>query len=336
MADVKISDIAAPAGAIASTDLVEGEVSGTSAKLTLAEVFTAGKSAASESATGAIELATLAEVSTGTDTTRAVTPAGVKQETNLLIPKSIIDAETILYGTVDNTPAALPVAASRVVGRKASGSISDLTAAETRTILGTAPFVIGSDADGDTWYRASGALSRVAKGTALQYYRMNSGASAPEWVTAVPGEGHLVQTVGTSISSVITCTTVIPHDDTKPQITEGNEIIKQKITPQDALNILTIVVNVVPTYGISANIGCLALFLTGTSDALAAVLSWLYSPVTLVHKMVAGGTSEIEFAVRFGPKAAGETIYINSQYNSSTRVFGGVSATTITITESMP
>lgn len=46
-----------------------------------------------------------------------------------------------------------------------------------------AGFAIGSDADGDTYYRASGALARLAKGTANQVLAMNSGATAPEWQT---------------------------------------------------------------------------------------------------------------------------------------------------------
>ena len=37
---------------------------------------------------------------------------------------------------------------------------------------------VGSDADGDMYYRASSALARLAKGTALAILRMNSGASA--------------------------------------------------------------------------------------------------------------------------------------------------------------
>lgn len=49
--------------------------------------------------------------------------------------ESVLDAETVLYATVDNTPAALSVPASRIVGRKASGSIVALTAAELRAIL---------------------------------------------------------------------------------------------------------------------------------------------------------------------------------------------------------
>ena len=51
------------------------------------------------------------------------------------IPKAILDAETILYATVDNTPAALAVGASTFVGRKASGSVSAMSVAEAKTLL---------------------------------------------------------------------------------------------------------------------------------------------------------------------------------------------------------
>lgn len=56
--------------------------------------------------------------------------------------------------------------------------------AAARASMGTAPLVLGSDADGDMYYRASGALARLAKGTAYAIPRMNSGASAPEWGSA--------------------------------------------------------------------------------------------------------------------------------------------------------
>lgn len=42
-------------------------------------------------------------------------------------------------------------------------------------------FVLGSDADGDVYYRSGGQLVRLAKGTADQVLTMNSGATAPEW-----------------------------------------------------------------------------------------------------------------------------------------------------------
>ena len=48
-------------------------------------------------------------------------------------------------------------------------------------------FSLGSDADGDTYYRGSGALARLAKGTALQILRMNAEGTAPEWATGGGG-----------------------------------------------------------------------------------------------------------------------------------------------------
>lgn len=49
--------------------------------------------------------------------------------------ETVLDPETVLYATVDNTPAALSVPASSVVGRAATGSIVALTAAQLRAIL---------------------------------------------------------------------------------------------------------------------------------------------------------------------------------------------------------
>lgn len=47
------------------------------------------------------------------------------------------DANTILAANADNTPLALTVAASRILGRKSSGNIGALTSAEIRAILQT-------------------------------------------------------------------------------------------------------------------------------------------------------------------------------------------------------
>ena len=82
------------------------------------------------------------------------------------------DARTIL---------SLSVAEQRILGRITGGTPAGLTAAEIRTLLGTAPFVVGSDADGDMWYRASSLLARLAKGAADTKLFMNAGATAPEW-----------------------------------------------------------------------------------------------------------------------------------------------------------
>lgn len=56
--------------------------------------------------------------------------------TALKVDKSTLDANTILKADSDDTPSALAVAASRLVGRKASGGIAALTPAEVLEVLG--------------------------------------------------------------------------------------------------------------------------------------------------------------------------------------------------------
>jgi hypothetical protein len=51
------------------------------------------------------------------------------------VMKTLFDAYTMLYADTDDTPAALTVAASRFVGRKASGGIAAMTVAEALTLL---------------------------------------------------------------------------------------------------------------------------------------------------------------------------------------------------------
>ncbi len=57
---------------------------------------------------------------------------------------ALFDAHTILYAVSDNTPLALTVAASRIVGRKASGNISAMTGAETLALLTGANLDVGA------------------------------------------------------------------------------------------------------------------------------------------------------------------------------------------------
>jgi len=57
----------------------------------------------------------------------------------------------------------------------------------TGATLGQVTMSLGSDADGDIYYRATNKLARLAKGTAAQVLRMNVGATAPEWATPSTG-----------------------------------------------------------------------------------------------------------------------------------------------------
>ena len=63
------------------------------------------------------------------------TSAGAHKTTGDIVLKTLFDANTILAANADNTPAALAIAASRILGRAASGNIAALTTAQVRTLI---------------------------------------------------------------------------------------------------------------------------------------------------------------------------------------------------------
>lgn len=89
----------------------------------------------------------------------------------------------------------------------ASTSGNDITITQgtwgTGSVIGGATMTLGSDADGDVYYRASNVLTRLAKGSAGEVLKMNSGASAPEWGSAGGGQtfGVVALSDGANIST---------------------------------------------------------------------------------------------------------------------------------------
>jgi hypothetical protein len=106
------------------------------------------------------------------------------------------------------------------------------------------------------------------------------------------------------------------------------------ITPTNASNVLLIEVDALLN---ASNVNYLigALFRDAVADALAA--SAVYQegssrpqPLNFKHRMVAGGTSPITFRFRAGTSGA-STVTFNGE--AGARKFGGVMASSITITE---
>jgi len=64
-----------------------------------------------------------------------------------------------------------------------------------------AGFALGSDADGDMYQRASGALARLAKGTAYQRLRMKSDASSQEWADEITTLTFVIDGGGAAITT---------------------------------------------------------------------------------------------------------------------------------------
>lgn len=145
--------------------------------------------------------------------------------------------------------------------------------------------------------------------------------------------GDVVQVVNTQIGAVATTTTVMPFDDTIPQITEGGEFFTRTITPASASNKLRIdvVFNGSPN---AASYVTVALFKNADADALAVGSHYAgngdYAQTVFTHFMDAGTTSEITFRVRAGQHTAG-TLTMNG--DGGARRLGGILFSSITITE---
>lgn len=144
--------------------------------------------------------------------------------------------------------------------------------------------------------------------------------------------GDVVQIVNYQTGAYATSSATIPYDDTIPQNTEGFEVMTCAVTPTSATNKLKI--DVVVLVGVTGGaIEIAALFQDSTANALACGYTWQSagnapSNICFTHYMTAGTTSATTFKVRLG--ALGPT-YFNG--NSGGRSFGGVSASSITITE---
>ena len=156
-------------------------------------------------------------------------------------------------------------------------------------------------------------------------------------VDTLQRSGNVIQVVNFQTGAVATGTTVIPNDNTIPQITEGNEYMTLAITPTSASNILLIGVVLQLATNLSSPGANMygALFRDAVTDAFASGSSRSVGAnqtlnIIFNHRMVAPATSAITFRVRAGAEAAGTTTF-NGVGGAS--VHGGVMSSSITITE---
>ena len=148
-------------------------------------------------------------------------------------------------------------------------------------------------------------------------------------------QSKIIQIVNFQTGAVATGTSIIPGDDTPPLNTEGNQFMTKSITPTDANSklMIDIVFNSAQTANSEYTV---ALFKDSDVNALAAVMQNPYptlsrcKPTCFKHFMTAGTTSTITFKVRAGSVAA-NTMTFNGYL--SARTYGGVMASSITITE---
>lgn len=147
--------------------------------------------------------------------------------------------------------------------------------------------------------------------------------------------GTVLQVVNYTTGAVATGTTTIPSDDTIPQNTEGNQYMTLAITPTSATSKLRIDVVVQLAHSASGGRILAALFQDSTANALAASTQGFVDAskplmLSFTHYMTSGTTSSTTFNVRAGSAQAGTTTFNGS---AGARLYGGVSSSSITITE---
>lgn len=202
---------------------------------------------------------------------------------------------------------------------------------------------IGTGSDSDSVLYSTSARTGVAV-RLIGRIRITTGAVAGEWdnedsrieawTPSMKRTGDVVQRVHTQTGAVATTTTNIPRDDTIPLNTEGVEVMSKAITPTSSINDLYIE-TIVVLAGNAASSPIVALFKDSDGNAMAAVNSRVdgasvTQSIPLRHYMAAGSTSAITFKVRAGLDVTG-TMTFNG--HTSSRLFGGVCASSLTITE---
>jgi hypothetical protein len=193
------------------------------------------------------------------------------------------------------------------------------------------------------------ALTQVSAATNEYVLTKDTTSGSAEWkVSSGAGAGTIgqaeintseltpiVQIARTDDGAVATGTTLIPFDDTIPQITEGDEYITVSITPTSATNKLIIEAVLNLSHSVATSGHAAALFQDAVANALA--VGWAYIStstgvfqIKLNYEMVAGTTSSTTFRIRIGSGSAGTTTFNGI---SGARKLGGVMNSYIKVTE---
>ena len=156
----------------------------------------------------------------------------------------------------------------------------------------------------------------------------------------ISGAGKRLAQIQTfQTGAVATGNTVLPFDNTIPQITEGDQYMSLSITPTNVNSTLEIDVEFLGGGSVSLSAGmAVALFQDSNVNALAAcplasITNNTIGLFALKHTLTAGSLSTTTFKVRAGCGGAGTTTF-NGQ--SAAQFMGGIAASRITIKEYLP
>ena len=212
---------------------------------------------------------------------------------------------------------------------------------DATTLYGTIASVAYATVTTVTVTMDSGSMSASLSAVSIGFSPAQN--SIPRGAIYLPGTA-LQRVEATPYTTYGSTTSAIPFDDTIPQNTEGTEILTATITPKLASSRLRIDVSIPILNTLAAAPGdgaSVALFKTGTANALAIGNLYVfdnagvelirgYCGVNFYHEMSSTSVASQTFTVRYGPNGTG-TAYING--SASARLYGGISAARLSITE---
>lgn len=105
----------------------------------------------------------------------------------------------LVFGTSPDFTTGATIGGVAIPTISSTNTFTNKTLTASSNVLGGVTMTLGSDADGDMYYRASNVLTRLAKGTAGQCLQMNGGATAPTWGSCGGASGITIGT--TTITS---------------------------------------------------------------------------------------------------------------------------------------
>lgn len=176
-----------------------------------------------------------------------------------------------------------------------------------------------------------------AVGNSSQPFSVGTATAAAHAVRLDQVGRRLGQVVTYQTGAVATGTTTIPIDDTIPQNTEGDQYMSLAITPANASSLLEIDISIALNAS-TVDWMIAALFRDATASAVAVSAQYLTTGtggcfLSFKYTVSASSVSATTFKVRAGKATAGTTSFNG---NAGARIFGGVSASSITIKEWLP
>lgn len=209
----------------------------------------------------------------------------------------------------------------RAIGRNTAGAgnAEEVTVEQILNWLGTA-------AQGDVFYQGASNPARLGAGTAGQFFKTQGAAANPLWAW-----GGLVQVQADPDSAVATGTTIIPADDTIPDVAEGDEYLSVTITPKSASHTLELEAVLMCSPSVNAVV-TVALFQDGVNRGATAfnVASGSLAVIPIRTQTGAGTTAATTITLRAGMHTVG-TLTVNGI--GGARKYGGAGYSKLTVWE---